>query len=125
MSLRAEFQAIVDAATGDEPLNVRIHKAVRESFNVVGLLLEADENVDELSNEAVAAANMLISTLNLGVIARRIASSAIPWVVPPAIEALAKFSGTAEEFVETHVLPRLDIWLATLADVRADLKGKA
>jgi hypothetical protein len=125
MPLRSEFQAIVDAAGGDEPLNVRIHHVVRESFNVVGLLLEADDNVDELSNEAVAAANALLVKLKLGLVARRIAASAIPWVVPPAIEAMAQFSGTAEEFVETHVLPRLDMWIDTLLDIRADLKGQS
>jgi hypothetical protein len=125
MPLRSEFQSIVDAAGGDEPLNVRIHNTVRQSFNVVGLLLEADENVDELSNEAVAAANALLSKLNLGMVARRIAASAIPWVVPPAIEAMAQFSGTAEEFVETNVVPRLDLWIDTLTDIRADLKGKS
>jgi hypothetical protein len=58
-------------------------------------------------------------------VARRIAASAIPWVVPPAIEAMAQFSGTAEEFVETNVVPRLDLWIDTLTDIRTDLKGKS
>lgn len=129
MALRTELQEFVDEVTGKlhpgEPLNVHLHHCAREFFDVVGLAINAEANVDELANEAVAAASAVLAKLNLGVVARRIASSALPWVIPPLVEQLAQFSGTAQEFVDAHVVPRLELWIDTLTGIRDDLKGAA
>lgn len=125
MSLRQEIQEFVDELTRQlnpgEPWNVHAHTIVREGVDVIGELLAAGANVDELSNEAVAAAMQLLVKLNLGVIPRRVATTAIPWIVPPIVEQLAGYSGTAQEFVDAQILPRLDEWIVTLTDVRTAL----
>lgn len=125
MALRAEIQQLVDEISGalhpGEPWNLHAHHIAREAFDVVGALLNAGANVDELANEAVEAARLLIPKLNLGAVARRIADTAVAWVIPPLVEQLATFAGPAREFTETQVVPRLDEWIATLQDVRAAL----
>ncbi len=127
MALRTEIEEFIAEVTGklhpDEPWNVHLHHIVREGFDVLGVCLNADANVEELSNEAVAAAAAVLAKANLGPVIRRVASSALPWVIPPLVEQMAAFSGTAQEFVDAHVIPRLDEWIVTLTDVRASLKG--
>lgn len=125
MSLRQELQEFVNEVSGklhpDEPLNVQIHHAVREFFDVVGVCLQANANVDQLSNEAVEAARQLIPKLNIGPVAKRIADAAASFVIPPIVEQLAQYTGRGQEFLSEHVLPRLDLWIETLQDVRGDL----
>jgi hypothetical protein len=125
LSLSAEISEFVTEVTGkmhpDEPWNVQLHHVVREGFDIVGVLLDAGNDVDELSNEAVAAASAILAKANLGPVAKRIANSALPWILPPLVEQLAAYAGTAQEFVDTHVIPRLDRLIETLIDVRSDL----
>lgn len=42
-----------------------------------------------------------------------------------AVVALADPAGTAQEFAAVQIAPRLELWIATLAAVRDDLKGTA
>jgi hypothetical protein len=125
LSLSAEISEFVAEVTGrmhpDESWNVQLHHAVREGFDIVGALLDAGNDVDELSNEAVAAAAAILAKANLGPVAKRIANSALPWILPPLVEQLAAYAGTAQEFVDAHVIPRLDRLIETLIDVRSDL----
>lgn len=127
MALSTEFQEFVDEVTGrahpDEPLRVQVHHSIREGFDLVGLALNAGKNVDELSNEAVAAAQLILAKLNLGTIAKRLASAAMPLVIPALVDQMANYAGTAKEFVDAKVLPELDEVINTLVDVRADLAG--
>jgi hypothetical protein len=127
MALSKEFQEFVDEAAGKahpgESLRLQIHHSVREGFDVIGLALNAGANVDELSNEAVTAAIAIIGKLNIGSIGKRIASAAVPLVVPALVEKMSEFAGDARGFVAVHVMPPLEEVIATLVDVRNDLAG--
>lgn len=127
MALAKELQQFVDEATGKahpgESVRLQIHHTIREAFDVVEVLLSAGANVDELSNEAVTALQMVIGKLNLGTIGKRIAAASLPLVVPAVVEQMAAYSGTAQEFVTAKILPPLDEVIDTLVDVRGDLAG--
>jgi hypothetical protein len=127
MALSKEFQEFLDEATGKahpgESLRLQIHHTIREGFDVVEIALQAGANVDELSNEAVTAAQLLVNKLNLGTIAKRITSAALPLLLPALIEQMASFAGPAKAFVDEKVLPLLDEVIDTLVDVRGDLAG--
>ncbi len=127
MALSHEFQQFIDEATGKahpgESLRLQIHHTVREGFDVIGLALNAGTNVDELSNEAVTAAQLLVNKLNIGTIGKRIASAALPLVIPALVDQMASYAGTAKEFVDAKVLPLLDEVIDTLVDIRGDLAG--
>lgn len=127
MALSKEFQEFLDEATGKahpgESVRLQIHHTVREFFDVVEIALQAGANVDELSNEAVAAGQLLVNKLNLGTVAKRIASAALPLFLPAVVEQVASYAGPAKAYVEAKVLPLLDEVIDTLVDVRSDLAG--
>lgn len=128
-SLRTELREFVDHCKGivhpDEPLNVQVHHCVQEAGDILGLVLNAGSNVDELSNELVGAVGEVIDLLKLGPVAKRIAKSSLPLIVPAAVEFAAQYTGTAQEFVNRYVTPHLRLWAETLDDLADDLSGEA
>lgn len=132
-TFRQEIQEFIDEITGasheGEPIEERIHHIVREGVDVVGKALASLDKsnpvaVAELVSEIEAAAVVLADKLLAGrVVVLRIVKTAIPWVVAPAVDALAEFGGPVQDFVDQHVLPRLFRWEETIHRTRAALGG--
>ena len=120
--IEQELQEFVDEVTGrfhpDEPWTSRVHHIVREGVDVAGKLLKADANQEELSDALTAAALRLVQKLQLRPMAKRIASMAVPGVIPGLVEQLASYTDDAQQFVDDEITPRLDEWIKTLVDVR-------
>jgi hypothetical protein len=121
-NIEQELQEFVDEVTGkyhpDEPWQAHVHHMVREGIDVVGHLLQANENVDELSDAATNAATKIVQKLDMRPMVKRMVLMAIPGVMPGIVEQLAAYAGTAQQFVDAEIIPRLDEWINTLVDVR-------
>lgn len=126
-NIEQELQEFVDEVTGrfhpDEPWQSHLHHIAREGVDVLGELLRADQNVEELQAAATSAALAIVAKLNIRPLFKRFVSMAIPGAVPDLVEQLATYSGQAQQFVDEQILPRLREWIATLTDIEQALSN--
>lgn len=103
-----------------------LHKVIRESFDVVGRVVNLNEgtNLDELSTGLEAVFSGIVDkALADNPFMRRGAKMAIPVLVPTLVEAASQYTGTADDFVDEHVLPVLARWEKTIHSMIVALSG--
>ena len=130
-TFRQEIQELVDEITGDahpeESLAARAHHIARELFDVVGKVVNLDDDPAaiaeakaELSDAAALVAGKLLADRPL---IRMVVMSGLPSAIDPAVDLIVQYTGTAEQFVDEHIVPRLTEWEATVHRIRVSLEG--
>ena len=130
-TFREEIQEFVEAATlpvtDTNSLPDRIHRVVREGFDVVGKVLNVNNDpaaLLEARTEISAAIQLIVGKLLADKpVYRRIATSLLPFVVDPIIDQMLKFTGTADEFADSYVVPALTRWEDSLHRARLAISG--
>lgn len=122
----AEFR---DAITTYDPANLgaSIRRLVDEGFDVVGKVVNLDDdpaNLTELADAVTdALGDFIAKALADRPLVKRGAQMAIPLAVPAVVQEAAKYTGTAEQFWDEKVEPILREVEATIHGIRVDMMG--
>ena len=127
-TFRQEVQEVVDAWQAEGlTFSEKTHRLLRESFDVIGMSINLADDPETQASARLeleqAATAIVDKILRDRPIARRIASASIPWIIDPVLDYVLGYTGTAEEFIDNEVLPRLAQWEITIHEARSDLAG--
>jgi hypothetical protein len=124
MAIRQEIQEVIDkwtAAKSDGKITRQeAHEIAREVFDVVKILLDADDSPDarrQLSGElSIGLVAIVESVLKGRPVIRQVASMFVGSMATTIVDRAAEFTGVASEFLESNVLPVTTEWERTLHD---------
>ncbi len=130
-AFRKEIQELVDELTGDahpgESWPDRAHHIARELFDVVGKVVNLGDDPTssaEIKLELEAAsAEIVLKVFKGRPVLRMAAAAAVPYVAGLVIDAIENYTGTAEQFVDEHLLPHLAECESTIHRMRISLEG--
>ncbi len=126
-SFRVETQEFIDAFSDVGTVADRAHRIAREGFDLVGKVVNLENDlaaIEEAKDELADAATAIARKLLVGRPMIRMAVLAgIPSAIGPIVDAAARYTGTAEQFVDEHVAPRLAEWEKTIHRARIGLEG--